>query len=217
MVAVPPRGRPDPLQVRAGAGLGHRDGADELSGRQPGQPVCLLLSRAIVEDVGDDDRVMERDGEASEPAFGQLFDQDDLVAVIAASAAVLCRNGQAKEAGLRRLGPHRAIDDAVLAPPRSPGRRRVLVEKLADRLPEDDDVLLLEEIGTIDVQNGHGPRVSLVHRSSPRFRRSERGLFASGKSTRNSGIANRRGEPGSGSGAPSGRNAQRGDGNGPKS
>ena len=53
----------DALQVGAGAGLGHGDGADQLAGRQLRQPALLLLLGAVVEDVGRDDAGMQRRAE----------------------------------------------------------------------------------------------------------------------------------------------------------
>ena len=147
MVAVPPRRRPDALQVRAGAGLGHRDRADEFPGRHPRQPVLLLLLRAVIDDVGHDDRVVERDRKTAQPALGRLFVEDDLVSVVAARAAVGLGNGETEKARFGRLRPHRAIDDPVFAPFGRAVLGRMLVEKLPDKLPEDRDPFLVEKSG----------------------------------------------------------------------
>ena len=64
VVAVLFRAGLDALQVGAGARLGHGDGADQLAGRHLRQPFLLLLFRAVVEDVGRDDGIVQRDAEA---------------------------------------------------------------------------------------------------------------------------------------------------------
>jgi hypothetical protein len=82
----------DALQVGTGAGLGHRDGADEFARRHPGQPLALLLFRTVVEDVGRDDRVMQRGAETVDALLGDLLHEHDLVAIVAAGAAIAFGN-----------------------------------------------------------------------------------------------------------------------------
>src|SRR5690606_7882033 len=54
-----------------------------------------------------------------------------------------------------RFGPELALDHAVFAPLLDPLLRRVLLEELADRIPEDRDLLVLHELWVGDVDNGH--------------------------------------------------------------
>ena len=60
------RGGPHALQVGAGAGLAHGDGADQFAGRELRQPALLLLLGAVVQDVGRDDAGMQRRAERVE-------------------------------------------------------------------------------------------------------------------------------------------------------
>ena len=64
VVAVAPGRGLDRLKVGAGARLGHGDGADQFAGGQPRQPALLLLLGAVMQDVGRDDAVVQRDAEA---------------------------------------------------------------------------------------------------------------------------------------------------------
>jgi hypothetical protein len=63
VIAVLLRRRLDALQVGAGAGFGHGDRADQFAGGQLRQPALLLLFRAVMQDVGCDDGVVQRDAE----------------------------------------------------------------------------------------------------------------------------------------------------------
>ena len=60
------------LQVGAGAGLAHRDGADEFAGDELGQPAPLLLLGAVMQDVGRDDAGMQRRAERVEAREAQV-------------------------------------------------------------------------------------------------------------------------------------------------
>ena len=155
VIAVQPGRRLDPLQVRSRARLGHRDGADEFAGRHLRQPFPLLLFGAVVEDVGRDDRAVQRGEKAADLLPGHLLHQDDFVTKVAAGAAVSLRNGETQQAGFAGFAPRRALDDSSLAPSLDAGGRRVFVEKLRHRILEDDDVFFLEEVGSIDIQHWH--------------------------------------------------------------
>ena len=95
-----------------------------------------------MQDVGRDDRVVQRDKKAADFLPGDLLHQHDFVTEVAAGAAVSFRNGQAQETGFARLAPYRPFDDPRLAPFLDPGRRRVFVEELRRGILEDDDVLV---------------------------------------------------------------------------
>ena len=107
--------RLDALQVGAGAGLGHGDGADQFAGGQPRQPVLLLLLRAVVEDVGRDDRVVQARCRSRRRRHGRCASMMALSCAIgAAGAAVFLRHRGAEQAGLAGLQPALAVDDLVL-------------------------------------------------------------------------------------------------------
>ena len=138
-----------------------------------------------MEDVGRDDRVVQRDGKAADVLPGHLLHQDDLVAKVSAGAAIGIRNGQAQEARFAGLAPHRALDNSCLAPFLDAGRRRVFVEKLRHRILEDDDFFFREDVGPTDVQDWHG----FPPRESNAFRRPVRGSAASRSSSVNRSAA----------------------------
>ena len=86
VLAVAAGGGLDALQVGAGAGFGHRDGADQLAARHARQPVALLLLAAVGEDVVGHDAL---DAGAEVDAGASQFLQDHgLVGEGAAAAAV---------------------------------------------------------------------------------------------------------------------------------
>ena len=60
------------LQIGAGAGLGHGDGADEFASGELGEPAFLLLFGAVVKNVGRDDAGMQRRAEGVEASERQL-------------------------------------------------------------------------------------------------------------------------------------------------
>jgi hypothetical protein len=55
VVAVTHRVRAHAGQIGAGAGLGHRDGAEQLPGSQAGEPPLTLLGIRVVQEVRQDD------------------------------------------------------------------------------------------------------------------------------------------------------------------
>ncbi|MNQ94875.1 hypothetical protein D3C85_1104130 [compost metagenome] len=105
MVARLDGGGLDALQVGAGARLGHGDGADQLARGQTRQPARLLLGRAVVPDVGHDDGVVQRDAEVVRALPAQLPHQHDLMAIVAAHAAVFFREAKAQQARIARVVP----------------------------------------------------------------------------------------------------------------
>ncbi len=126
----------DALQVAAGAGLGHRDGGDELAGAEAGQPALLLLLVGELDQVGRDDVVVQRESDAAVAAERGLLGDDRVVAeVLHPAAAVLLRHRHAQEALLAGLDPHAAVDDVLLFPLRVM-RRDVLLEELLVRAAE---------------------------------------------------------------------------------
>ncbi len=75
-------------QVRAGAGLGHRDRQDLVPGNTPGQPACLLLVGGKIVQIRADNAVMQSQ---EEPCIDvqQLLDEDLVVAVVLHACAAV--------------------------------------------------------------------------------------------------------------------------------
>ena len=141
VVAVLLGRRLDALEVGAGARLGHRDGADRLAGDEPGQPLLLLLFRAVGDQVVGHDVGLEREaGRGAE--VGELFGDDGVVAVIEAHPAVFFGDGGTEHPGLAGGEPDRAVDDAALFE-FVQARGEVAVEDLAHRIPEQPVLLVV--------------------------------------------------------------------------
>ena len=104
------------LQVGAGAGLGHGDGADHFAGGELGQPALLLLLGAVMQDVGRDDAGMQRRAEGVEAGEREFAVDHRLMREAAAGAAVFLRHRGAQQAGLAGLGPDLALVHAGLVP-----------------------------------------------------------------------------------------------------
>jgi hypothetical protein len=116
VIAVHHGAGPDRLQVGAGAGLGHGDGGYELARAGLGDPLLLLLFVAVVQEVGNDDVVVQREGRARGDGAALLLDQDGVVEEVDAGAAVLLRHGRAKESGRAGFRPDLAVIHALLVP-----------------------------------------------------------------------------------------------------
>ena len=89
------RRRAHALQVGAGAGLGHRDGADQFAGRELGQPAFFLLLGAVVKDVGRDDARMQRRTESIKTCEGEFAVDHGLMRESPAGAAIFFRHRRA--------------------------------------------------------------------------------------------------------------------------
>ncbi|MCY1422762.1 hypothetical protein D9M71_384570 [compost metagenome] len=102
------------LQVGTGARLGHGDGADALAGTDLRQPELLLLLGAVIEDVLGDD--VAEAGAQSATVAGEHLAGADVVADMAAGAAVLLGEVGEDQAQLAGLEPDFAIGVVLLAP-----------------------------------------------------------------------------------------------------
>ena len=160
------------LEIAPDARLGHGNGADQLARDETRQPALLLLLGPVTHDIGQDDDVVERGGEAVDALGRLLVEHYQIVAEIAAVTAVFLRHGHAEQARGARFLPKRALDHAVLAPFLHPRLGRVLLEKLADRVPEHRDLLVGHEFGIGNVDDGH-LLSSLKHAIPPRTRSSQ--------------------------------------------
>src|SRR5205823_5752063 len=93
--------------VRAGAGLGEAPGADLLAAGERRHPAAALLLVAELEDVVGTQRVVRGDADAHRGVDArQLGDDDDVLDIAQARAAVLLREEDAEEAELAGLPDH---------------------------------------------------------------------------------------------------------------
>ena len=133
------------LQVGAGAGLGHADGAHGFTADHLRQPGLFLLFRAQVEDVGRDDvRVHGQvGGQGAEAHARGFFHHDRGEAEVRAETAVLFRDVNAQQAVFAHAVPEVAGEFFVLFPLIVVGRH-FLLEEFADVIAEQIDFVLIE-------------------------------------------------------------------------
>ena len=110
------RGGAHALQIGAGAGLAHGDGADQFAGRELRQPALFLLLGAVMQDVGRDDAGMQRRAERVETGQAVFAIDHRLVGERPAGAAVFLGHRGAKQACLPRLGPNLARVHVLVVP-----------------------------------------------------------------------------------------------------
>jgi len=140
------------LQVGAGAGLGHGDGADQLARGHLGQPALLLLFGAVVQDVGGDDARVQRAAKAGLTSRGLGQDQGSFVAEVATGTAVLFGHGGAQETVGTGFAPGFAVHHA-LGTPALVLRTPLLLEEARGRLQQH--FVLVGHPGGFEVLNGH--------------------------------------------------------------
>ena len=112
-------------QVRADARLGHRERRDQRAVGDARQPALGLLRRAVLEEVGQADVVVQRDAEPGgrHAGVGKLLAEDLVEAeVIDAEPAVLLRDRHREHALVGGLLEQLPIDDALLVPALGVGR-----------------------------------------------------------------------------------------------
>jgi hypothetical protein len=129
VVAVTPGARLDPLQVGAGAGLGHGDRRDELAAAEPRQPPLLLLVGAQLEQVRRRDVVVQGEPHAASADPDDLLAHDGVVAeVLDPTAPVLLGYVRAQQPLPTRLEPQVPRDDPGLLPLLVVGRDVLVAE-----------------------------------------------------------------------------------------
>ena len=104
------------MQVRAGAGLAHGDGADKFAGNELRQPATFLFVGPVMENVGRDDTGVQRRPERIESRKTQFPADHCFVRKTAAGPAVLFGNGRTKEASRAGFRPDFAAIHALLIP-----------------------------------------------------------------------------------------------------
>ena len=127
---------PEVPGIRPGVGLGQPEAAKRLTRGDLAQPVLLLLLRAVAEDRLADQAHRHRDDAAHRrvgPA--ELLHAKAVGDVVAADAAVLLGDRQAKEAQLRQLRQDRCVHLLGTVPGRAMGHDLV-VKEFAGQRPE---------------------------------------------------------------------------------
>jgi hypothetical protein len=114
LVAVPLGARTDGLEVGSGAGLGHRDRADQFALGEARQIAALLVLGAVVQQIVRGDR-MHPDAHAGERAPGHFLMQHRLMPEIAAGAAPFLGDVDAEEAEFAGAPPQFVPDMAAPA------------------------------------------------------------------------------------------------------
>src|SRR6202167_3869806 len=132
------RPRLAPGKGAAGAGFGHRDADHRLSGDDTWQPALLLFGCGQVGEVGQDDVVLQRQGDrlgrSADPL--KLFDDDRVVAkVVDTRPAELLRHRKTKQSKLSCLDEQGTVQRAGFLP-LLVGRDHRLFNEVVDQLAE---------------------------------------------------------------------------------
>jgi hypothetical protein len=104
------------LQVGAGAGLAHGDGADQFAGGEFRQPTLFLLLGAVMQNVRRDDARMQRRTECVEAVECKLAVDHRFMRKGAAGAAILLRHRSAQQSRRAGLGPDLSRIEMVFVP-----------------------------------------------------------------------------------------------------
>ncbi len=147
------RRRAHALQIGAGAGLGHGDGADHLAGRELRQPALLLIFGAVVKNVGRDDPGMQRRAEGIETGERKFAIDHRLMREASARAAIFLRHRCAEQAGRAGLGPDIAIVHAGFVP----------AVEMGNELVGDEAPRLLFEQDKVFAHPGRAREIECVH------------------------------------------------------
>ena len=122
---------PHALQIGAGAGFGHGDGADEFAAGHFRQPAPFLFLGPVIQNVVRHDGAMHRDPGRHFRHHGfEILDHGRLIGEAGAEAAIGFRDARQQCAHLAQRPPGRAIDHLLIAPFFGV-RRQILGEKLA--------------------------------------------------------------------------------------
>ncbi len=110
------RGGAHALEIGTGAGLAHRDGADQFAGGELRQPAALLVFGAVMQNVGRDDTGVQRRAKGVEARKAQLPVDHGLVREGAAGAAILFGDRRTEQPRRAGLGPDFAVIHPLLVP-----------------------------------------------------------------------------------------------------
>ena len=137
-----------PRRSLPAAGLAHREGAEDLTGRHAGEPLLLLLLRAHVHEVGDGEVVLDAEGSGERPGTcrDHLFVDDRAEAVVLQhpGAAELLGHREADETRLARGEHRRPVDLALGVPALARLVRDVALDELLDDVAERLVVLVVD-------------------------------------------------------------------------
>lgn len=94
MITILYGGGLDALQVRAGGGFGHGDGADHFATRHFRQIVRFDVIVAIVQQVRCNDLRMQRPTQSARIALGRFLEQDDRKNIDSAPQGLIRRSSR---------------------------------------------------------------------------------------------------------------------------
>ncbi|MCY1166602.1 hypothetical protein D9M73_65480 [compost metagenome] len=106
----------DALQVAAGGGFAHGNGAHHFTAGEAGQVFALLRFGAVMQDIGRHDFAVQAKADAGEARAAYGFDLGDRVEFFGARAAVFFRQAHAQETVLAGPGPYGAVNVTLLLP-----------------------------------------------------------------------------------------------------
>ncbi|MCY1541492.1 hypothetical protein D9M68_771880 [compost metagenome] len=104
------------LQVAAGRGLAHGDGAHHLARGQPRQVLALLRLGAVAQDVRRHDLAVQAEADAAHARSRDLFHLRHRIQLVSAGAAIGLGHGHAEETVFAGLAPDFAVHVTLLFP-----------------------------------------------------------------------------------------------------
>ena len=162
----------DAGEVGAGAGLGHRDGGDQLARGDPGQPARRLFVVAVLDEVRRADVVVQRQAEAgaADARGRQLLGEHDVEPEVAGpAAAVRLGDRHPEEAVLSGGGEHLARHDAGRLPV-GVVRHHLLRDERGDGTAERLVVVVEQIAHRLSVRRPPNPRLRRTfRRPGPQF------------------------------------------------
>ena len=114
VVTVAAGSRCDTLQVRARSGFAHRNGANQLSARQAGEPLAFLRVAAVREDVVRN--IVMNEGMKGHAFARELLHDDGFVDERASSATIFRWDIAEQHPHRAGLGPRVRVRESLLAP-----------------------------------------------------------------------------------------------------
>ena len=105
MITVLLRGRAQRLQIRSGAGFGHRNRGHDFARNHFGEPMRFLLFRSVSDQIVCHDIRLERKAGRGVAAIAEFLIDHGIVAEVEAKAAVSFRHRGAEQAKFAGFGP----------------------------------------------------------------------------------------------------------------
>jgi hypothetical protein len=104
------------LQIAAGGGFAHGDGAHHLAGGQQPKVFLLLRLGTVVQDVRRHDLAVQAKADAADAGAGNFFHLRHRIELVGPGAAVFLRHGHAEKAVFTRGAPDLAVHIALFFP-----------------------------------------------------------------------------------------------------